>query len=139
MKITVNIDGESYEVEIGNLNQRPVIATVEGVAFEVWPEGEAAFQSKVVEKQPPDLAVQTGLNDTNKDAVFAPIPGVIFLIKVDTGEEVLRGQELCVLEAMKMKNVIRATRDGVVAEVLVSNGQQVNQGDVLVMFDPREA
>lgn len=138
MKITVKIDGESYDVEIGNLYQRPVIATVEGVEFEVWPEGEAAFQSKVVERQLPDPAVQTGLNDMNKHAVLAPIPGVIFLIKVEPGEEVLSGQELCVLEAMKMKNVIRAPRDGVIVGVLVCNGQQVNQGDVLVKFDPQE-
>jgi len=139
MKITVKIDGESYDVEVGNLYQRPVIATVEGLQFEVWTEGEAAFQSKVVERRLPDPAIQTSLNESNKDAVLAPIPGVIFLITVEMGDEVLSGQELCVLEAMKMKNVIRAPRDGVIAEVLVSNGQQINQGDVLVKFGPQEA
>jgi len=102
-------------------------------------KGEAAFQSKVVERRLPDPAIQTSLNESNKDAVLAPIPGVIFLITVEMGDEVLSGQELCVLEAMKMKNVIRAPRDGVIAEVLVSNGQQINQGDVLVKFGPQEA
>lgn len=68
------------------------------------------------------------------NTVVAPIPGLIFLIKVQEGETVIPGQELCVLEAMKMKNVIRAPRAGQIASVKVSNGQQVAEGDVLVEF-----
>ncbi len=62
------------------------------------------------------------------------IPGLIFLIKVQEGEKVVPGQELCILEAMKMKNVIRAPRAGRIAAVKVNNGQQVAEGDVLVEF-----
>jgi biotin carboxyl carrier protein len=64
--------------------------------------------------------------------VLAPIPGVIDSIAVQPGDGVVRGQELLVLEAMKMKNVIRATRAGTVAAVHVTARQHVKHGDPLV-------
>ncbi len=67
-------------------------------------------------------------------SVLAPIPGVIIAISVKPGDSVTRGQELCVLEAMKMKNAIRATRDGKIAEIHVSVGQTVNHSAPLVSF-----
>jgi biotin carboxyl carrier protein len=136
MKITVNIDGESFEVEVSNLHQRPVIAKVGGVAFEVWPEGEAPFKSKPPGNKEAVHPIQKAIayNGMVSNTVVAPIPGLIFLIKVQEGETVIPGQELCVLEAMKMKNVIRAPRAGQIAAVKVSNGQQVAEGDVLVEF-----
>ena len=44
------------------------------------------------------------------------------------------GQELCTLEAMKMKNSIRAGYDGIIAKIHVSSGEQVQQGKVLMEF-----
>ena len=136
MKITVNIDGESFEVEVSNLYERPVIAKVDGVAFEVWPEGEAPFIDKPPSKKAVAHPVQksSGYNGLISNSVIAPIPGLIFIIKVQKGDKVVPGQELCVLEAMKMKNVIRAPRAGQVAAVNVVNGQHVAEGDILVEF-----
>ena len=136
MKITVNIDGESFEVEVSNLYERPVIATVDGIQFEVWPEGEAPFKSKSPVKKGNVPLIQK-VNPNNRlvgNKVVAPIPGFIFLIKVQEGENVVPGQELCILEAMKMKNVIRAPRAGRIVAVRVSNGQQVAEGDALLEF-----
>jgi biotin carboxyl carrier protein len=67
--------------------------------------------------------------------VLAPIPGVIISIQVKQGDEVSLGQELCVLEAMKMKNTIRSPRAGVIASVNVSSGETVKHHDVLVEFE----
>jgi biotin carboxyl carrier protein len=67
-------------------------------------------------------------------AVLAPIPGVILSVAVCAGATVKVGQELCVLEAMKMKNAIRSTRAGVIANVYVSEGDHVKHGQVLVDF-----
>jgi biotin carboxyl carrier protein len=55
---------------------------------------------------------------------------------VAAGAHVTRGQDLAVLEAMKMENVIRAPRDGVIAEVCVRQGQQLAHGEPLVRFEP---
>jgi biotin carboxyl carrier protein len=137
MKIVVRVDGERYEVQVGDLYARPVIATVDGVQFEVWPEGEAAFQpAPVTRPAPVQPAIPANTaNGLTSGQVYAPIPGSIFLLKVAAGDQVAAGQDLLILEAMKMKNVIRAPRAGKIRTVAVENGQQVAAGDVLVTFE----
>lgn len=66
--------------------------------------------------------------------VLAPLPGVIVAIHVKPGTEVAHGQELCIIEAMKMKNVIRATRSGTIAAINVTLNQHVKHHDVLMEF-----
>ena len=68
-------------------------------------------------------------------AMTAPMPGVVLSVDVSTGAHVARGQTLLVLEAMKMKNEIKAERDAVVAAVLVGAGDQVKHGDPMVEFE----
>jgi propionyl-CoA carboxylase alpha chain len=62
------------------------------------------------------------------------MPGLIVRVAVSPGDEVKLGQELCVLEAMKMENVLRAERDGVVAEVRMGPKDTVAADQVLVTF-----
>jgi biotin carboxyl carrier protein len=66
--------------------------------------------------------------------VPAPIPGVIIEIKVTVGQSVNRGDLLCILEAMKMKNSIRAGRSGMIGIIPVTVGDQVRHGQTLVEF-----
>lgn len=63
------------------------------------------------------------------------MPGVILSVDVAAGARVQRGDTLMVLEAMKMKNELRAPRDGAVAEIYVAAGQQVKFGETLVRFE----
>lgn len=65
----------------------------------------------------------------------APMPGVILAVTTRVGADVKRGEELLVLEAMKMKNSLQAPRDGRVAEICVAEKQQVKYGDVLIRFE----
>ncbi len=67
--------------------------------------------------------------------VTSPMPGVILSIEVAVGATVQRGQTLLILEAMKMKNEIKAERGGTIAAVLVEVGAQVKHRDVLVEFE----
>ena len=69
-----------------------------------------------------------------KGALKAPMPGVILEINVKAGDKVTRGQQIAILDAMKMHNVIGAPRDGVIAEICVAAGQSVGHGDVIVTF-----
>ncbi|RME84604.1 MAG: acetyl-CoA carboxylase biotin carboxyl carrier protein subunit [Caldilineae bacterium] len=64
----------------------------------------------------------------------APMPGVILEVNVEPGAEVQRGDQVLVLEAMKMKNAIRSPRSGIVAEVLVRPGQSVNYDEPLLRY-----
>lgn len=65
----------------------------------------------------------------------APMPGVILAVTTRVGADVKRGEELLVLEAMKMKNSLQAPRDGRVAEICVAEKQQVKYGDPLIRFE----
>ncbi|HMB22011.1 MAG TPA: acetyl-CoA carboxylase biotin carboxyl carrier protein subunit, partial [Anaerolineales bacterium] len=67
----------------------------------------------------------------------APLPGTVIEVFVKPGDVIEMGQVVLVIEAMKMKNSIRATRAGTIGEVLVSAGQTVAHKQVLVTFaDP---
>ncbi len=67
--------------------------------------------------------------------VTAPLPGVIVGIRVKAGDTVREGQELAVLEAMKMENSIESPRSGTVRSVNVSVGETVSEGNVLITID----
>lgn len=69
------------------------------------------------------------------DVTLAPMPGLVKSVEVVTGRAVKQGDALCVLEAMKMEHTLRAARDGVVAEVLVSAGAQIEAGAALIRLE----
>jgi 3-methylcrotonyl-CoA carboxylase alpha subunit len=64
------------------------------------------------------------------------MPGTIIAVKVDAGDSVQRGQELVVVEAMKMELAVKATADGTVTAVLCSPGDRVQRDQTLVEFEP---
>ena len=65
----------------------------------------------------------------------APMPGKVIAIKVAPGDAVRKGDELLVVEAMKMENALRAPRDGVVKAFRARVGDMVNPGAVLVELE----
>jgi propionyl-CoA carboxylase alpha chain len=71
--------------------------------------------------------------DTGK-MLRSPMPGLIVSIAVQPGEEVKAGQDLCILEAMKMENVLKAEQDGRVEEVRVRPRDTVAADQVLITF-----
>ena len=73
------------------------------------------------------------------DRVTSPMPGKIIQLLVKPGEAVKKGQPLAVLEAMKMEHTLAAPADAKVASVEVSQGDQVNDGAVVVRFETEKA
>jgi propionyl-CoA carboxylase alpha chain len=71
--------------------------------------------------------------DTSK-LVLSPMPGLVVSMDVAAGQQVREGEVVCVLEAMKMQNIIRAERDGVVKAVNAKGGDPVAADEVLVEF-----
>ncbi len=71
--------------------------------------------------------------DTSK-LVLSPMPGLVVSMDVTAGQQVREGEVVCVLEAMKMQNIIRAERDGVVKAVNAKGGDPVAADEVLVEF-----
>jgi glutaconyl-CoA/methylmalonyl-CoA decarboxylase subunit gamma len=145
MKINLQIQGKKYTVSVGDIHARPIKAEVDGEEFEVWPqEMETPERSSTTSNIPGPVLSQPAAvkpvrdqvsSGSHSDQVQAPIPGVIVDIKVKPGDKVGYGKELCVLEAMKMKNSIRANRDGIIKAVHAKIGEHVHQSQLLVEFE----
>ncbi|MEW6725233.1 MAG: biotin/lipoyl-containing protein [Bacillota bacterium] len=135
-KFRVTVDGTVYEVEVeelgGEVAARPVQqeqskpATPASVAKPmVAPPGKKEERPAA---KPAAPATAGGYR------VTAPLPGVVVAVKISVGQQVVAGQTLLVLEAMKMENEIQAAQGGMVKEILVSQGASVNSGDVMVVI-----
>lgn len=67
--------------------------------------------------------------------VRAVIPGRVVSVSIVAGDAVVAGQQLLVVEAMKMQNELRAPRDGVVSSVAVGAGGTIDVGDLLLVLE----
>lgn len=73
--------------------------------------------------------------ESQADRVLAPMPGLVRTLAVAPGDTVSAGQEVCVVEAMKMQNSLTAPRAGVIREVHISEGDAVDENQVLVQLE----
>ncbi|MDH3714702.1 MAG: DUF2118 domain-containing protein, partial [Gammaproteobacteria bacterium] len=75
-------------------------------------------------KSPPDLS----------KLLLSPMPGLLVSVAVQEGQEIKAGEELAVVEAMKMENSLRAEQDGVVAAVLCTAGSTLEVDQPIIEF-----
>jgi propionyl-CoA carboxylase alpha chain len=74
------------------------------------------------------------LPDTSK-MLLSPMPGLLTQLTVKVGEKVIAGQKLAAIEAMKMENTLLATQDGIVAELLVKQGDSLSVDQLIMRFE----
>ncbi|MER5299862.1 acetyl-CoA carboxylase biotin carboxylase subunit [Streptomyces lasiicapitis] len=91
-----------------------------------------------VQDHDPVEAALTSAAHAGVDALTAPMPGTVTVVKVATGDEVTAGQSLLVVEAMKMEHVISAPHAGTVTELDVTPGTTVAMDQVLAVVTPAE-
>ncbi len=72
--------------------------------------------------------------DTSK-LLLCPMPGLIVKVDVEVGDEVQEGQALCTVEAMKMENILRAEKKGVVSKINANAGESLAVDDVIMEFE----
>ena len=144
MKYKITVNNKSYEVEIEDINKRPVVAFVDGDRFEVMPENAdqaetkkesvRKTESKTFNPNPAPAAVPSPNLALSGNTQTAPLPGTVIEVFVKAGDKVEAGQVILVIEAMKMKNSIRSVYSGTVGEVFVSTGQSVAHKQELIKF-----
>lgn len=149
----INIADKIYLVEVEDPQQTPIQVRVNGRPYEVEVEWQGAESEATVrpETLPSYSPQETGSHQskrpmlpptprvseteqTTASQIEAPMPGTILDVRVKAGDSIERGDVICMLEAMKMRNSIKSTRSGQIAEVLVGNGAKVAYGDPLVRF-----
>jgi biotin carboxyl carrier protein len=64
----------------------------------------------------------------------APMPGLVIAVPIAVGEQVEKGQNLVILESMKMQNELKAPRSGLVNRILIEKGDNVEQNQILLVL-----
>ena len=138
-RVTVIVEGREYIVEVGDLEESPIKATVNRRTYhvEVPPQnspsaGQVSSDDTSTQEAPKSVPSHP---EAESSAITAPMPGNIVEVNVKAGDRVNPGDTVCVLEAMKMKNLIHTNIAGVIASVEVIPGQAVDYGEVLVTIE----
>ncbi|KWW31304.1 MAG: Methylmalonyl-CoA decarboxylase subunit gamma [bacterium P3] len=141
-----NINGTAYNVDIKEVEGQEIKLEVNGTSYDVTVDQEmrAKHTTTVINRQTtPRVAAAHG--DVQRSAtpkpsaqsgskVATPLPGTILDVFVNVGDVVKAGQNVVLLEAMKMENNIEADCDGTVTAVNVRKGDNVLEGDTLIVI-----
>ena len=107
----------------------------------VTPGSDAGAVDVLVDGLSVPTRIRSGVRDMPRVAsaspggrVIAPMPGKVVKLLVAVGQQVTARQGVVVVEAMKMENELRASRDGVVRDILVAEGASVDAGATLVVI-----
>jgi biotin carboxyl carrier protein len=136
-KYKFTINGANYNVEINSVEDQNIQVEVNGTPYSVVVDREIK-QSKT-----PKLVRSVAVPSTDQGAtvkaikagtIKAPLPGTVLDVFVKQGDKVSIGQNVLLLEAMKMENNIESDKAGTVTEIKVSKGSAVMEGDVLIVI-----
>ncbi len=125
----LSLDDKTYLLEIGNKffevtsqksDDDKYSITVNGTLFEI--EIRTTLQERARK------LLEASSSGNHKLEVKAPMPGMILKIKKNAGEEVISGEPIIILEAMKMENELRAPITGKLKELFVEEGNPVEKG-----------
>ena len=105
---------------------------VNGKVYEVELESVSEKAGSIAAAAQPAAAPQAASGEGTP--LKAPMQGTILNVKVAAGDQVKKGQVLCILEAMKLENEIVSPADGVITQVNISKGQNVNNQELLFVI-----
>lgn len=136
------INGNQYNVDINSVEGNIASVSVNGTSYQVELEDAPAAPVQAVPVQTSVItpaaapaqaapAPKPAASGAGKP-VTSPLPGVIITVKVNVGDSVKAGQEVAVLEAMKMENSIEAVQDGTVTAIHVAKGDSILEGAAIV-------
>ena len=148
--LRLKVGEQWYTVEVGDLSHSPVEVNVDGQTYyveveapepspaQLHPRGRRGRRPPSRITPPPPLprvgAPIPSFNPSDK-VLRSPMPGRVISIRVRPGDRVAAGDEVCVVEAMKMEQSIRAAQDGVVKEIYVQPMDSVSANDALIELE----
>ncbi|XP_077987344.1 propionyl-CoA carboxylase alpha chain, mitochondrial-like [Glandiceps talaboti] len=146
----VVLDGQSFHVDSAwSLENRVIVTKVNGVQYaiqlinhDVTGEMRIRYEGTVfpVHVLPQDMAEVVGYmpqvdSSAISKEILSPMPGALISLAVEEGQEVLEGQEVCVIEAMKMQNSISAPVSGKVKKIFCDVGQSLQDEELIMEFE----
>jgi len=143
-KFKFTINGNQYETEVLNVEENIAEIEVNGTLYKVEVDKtmKAVKTPKLVrpvavpstDSHPSVAKTSSPAGPKGAGSIKSPLPGVILEMYVREGDEVKMGQKLLMLEAMKMENNIEADKAGKVVSILKHKGDNVMEGDVLIII-----
>ncbi|MEM8616138.1 MAG: acetyl/propionyl/methylcrotonyl-CoA carboxylase subunit alpha [Pseudomonadota bacterium] len=119
------LDGQAFAVKLSERTEGLLVRHrgVREMAMVCTPKA-AEMHKRLPEKEKPDLS----------KLIISPMPGLVVSVDVAVGDEVQEGQAVCIVEAMKMQNIIRAETNSTVTAVNVASGESVAADQVMIEF-----
>ncbi|MEQ9260632.1 MAG: acetyl/propionyl/methylcrotonyl-CoA carboxylase subunit alpha [Roseovarius sp.] len=122
----VSVDGSPLVLKVGKISGGFRIRTRGAdLKVHVRTPRQAELAALMPEKLPPDTSKM----------LLCPMPGLLVRLAVEEGQEVQEGQALCTVEAMKMENILRAERKGIVSKINAGAGDSLAVDDVIMEFE----
>lgn len=122
-------DGQSYKAVVvtQNYGSKTLTLEINGNPYTI----QIADEYDLLVKK---MGLSTASTQKIKN-IKAPMPGLILDILIEPGQAISKGDQLLILEAMKMENVLKAEGDGVVKSIEVEKGAAVDKGQVLIEME----
>ena len=128
----IRVEKKWYTVEVQDLYSDFAVVLVDGERFEV-----KLYNSSLTSKSsfvPSETLSDPEYNVDNLSPFKSPMPGTIISILVKPGEKLIFGQEIVVLESMKMRQTLKSDIAGTVVEIKAAVGDQMSDGDVILLI-----
>jgi biotin carboxyl carrier protein len=119
------LEGQSYEASI-HPTDMGIQVLLQGQLIDVQVEDE---RQRRLRESSGGQVIQSG--DFH---LKAPMPGMVVSVRIEEGQDVKSGEEVIILESMKMQNELKAPRDGTVSRLRVKQGDSVDQNQVLLIL-----
>ena len=137
-RVRVRVNGQWYDVEVGDIYQNPVEVFIDGGRYLVETEtaaGAARLPSpRIHHERKAELPGLRGITQGSPKTVRCPVPGRVVSVSVTKGQQVEPGDEICLLESMKMEQSVRAAHGGLIKSVKIKPKQSVNAGTPLLVL-----
>lgn len=125
---SVLYNNKSYNIEVVSLNKEEKTATI---------KVNGNIYNLSIKDQFDQLLKQLGMDNLVASKILqikAPMPGLVLNVLVEEGAEIKKGDNLLVLEAMKMENMIKSPTDGIIKKIAIGQGDKVEKNELLISF-----
>ena len=129
----IRVENKWYNIEVDSISSDSAVVLVDGERFEVKLE-DVEKTSELTEEVSGPVSNSGGVRTDNYKEFKSPMPGTIISILVQTGDDVSQGQDICVLESMKMQQTLKSDMAGTIMGTSVSQGDQLLDGDVIFLI-----